>query len=191
LGRTDFQVKIRGYRIELGEIENALEEDPAVDRAIVLVKEMSPGDKRLIAYVGTNYEYSFRQAKARKKLRKRMPEYMIPSAFVQMEEMPLTPNGKVDRNSLPLPEEWGRDDNTAIVEPSTEMEKIIAEIWKELLNVDKVSVQDNFFDIGGHSLLSVKMLARLEDKVGFRPALRHILVQTLGQLAYLCEQKKG
>jgi amino acid adenylation domain-containing protein len=161
LGRADHQVKVRGYRIELGEIEAALEQQPGVKQAVVIVREDTPGDQRLTAYVVAtrdSVESSWSEA-----LRSKLPEYMIPSAFVRLEEFPLTPNRKVDRKLLPAPE-GGTVGSAPYEAPRTETEKDVAIIWQELLRTPRVGINDNFFDLGGHSLLVVQLQNRLRQQ---------------------------
>src|SRR5262249_35377679 len=133
LGRIDLQVKIRGYRIELGEIEAALGEHPAVREVVVLAREDDPGNKRLVAYLALNREACDLVAELRQILKQRLPEFMIPSAFVTLDRLPVTPNGKVDRRALPAPE-WTA---AAFVAPRTPIEGAVASIWAELLKVPK------------------------------------------------------
>ena len=189
LGRIDHQVKIRGFRIELGEIEMVLSLHPAISNVIVIDKEVS-GDKRLIGYVVPKGEETPNGGELKEFLRKTMPEYMVPSAFVSLRALPLTPNGKLDRKALPDPKDWGEGSGGAedYVSPRTAMEQSIAEVWQELLGVERVSAYDNFFDLGGHSLLSLKAITRIEEKTGHRIHPRDMILQTLAQLAAACGQ---
>ncbi|HLF25329.1 MAG TPA: amino acid adenylation domain-containing protein [Anaerolineae bacterium] len=189
IGRVDFQVKIRGFRIELGEIEAALSRHPGVRQAVVIVREDTPGDKRLAAYITTHQAPAPDTAEIRRYLRDSLPDYMIPSACVALETLPLTPNGKIDRKALPAPELGIRDEGYAA--PTTEMEKLVAGVWQDVLQLDQVGLYDNFFDLGGHSLASVQVVSRLEQLTGSRinPAL--IRLQTLGQLAASYEQQQA
>ncbi|RJL21434.1 non-ribosomal peptide synthetase/MFS transporter [Bailinhaonella thermotolerans] len=158
LGRTDGQIKLRGLRIELGEIESALRDQPGVRDAAVLVREDVPGDKRLVGYLAVTAEPDL--AELRATLRKRLPDHMVPSAFVTMERFPQTTNGKLDRKSLPAPE--GRRLLAAeIVAPRTEVEREIAAIWTEVLGIETLGVDDDFFDLGGHSLLATQVIAKM------------------------------
>ncbi|NQE34947.1 non-ribosomal peptide synthetase [Microcoleus asticus] len=156
LGRSDRQIKLRGFRIELGEVENVLSQHPAVKQAVVLLREDKVDNKRLVAYiVSDNISLELRSFLAEK-----LPDYMVPSVVVQLEALPLTPNGKVDYLALPVPEnrrDLKRDDAM----PKTEAERLIAEVWQEILQLEKVGINDNFFEIGGHSLLLVKVQAKL------------------------------
>ena len=158
LGRSDRQIKLRGFRIELGEIENVLNQHPAVKQAVVLLREDEVDNKRLVAYiVSDNMSLELRSFVTEK-----LPDYMVPSVFVQLEALPLTPNGKVDYRALPVPENR-RDLKQDYVVPKTEVERLIAEVWQEILQLEKVGINDNFFEIGGHSLLLVKVQAKLHD----------------------------
>jgi amino acid adenylation domain-containing protein/FkbH-like protein len=187
LGRNDQQVKIRGFRIELGEIEAQLRRRPDIREVAVVVREDVPGEKRLIAYVvptdpaGDNAE---RAELLRSGLKAELPDYMIPAAFVTLGTMPLSPNGKLDRQALPKPE---RDAYASrrYEAPEGELEEVLAGIWQELLKVDRVSRLDNFFELGGHSLLIVQLLERLR-RVGLSAQVRDVFAsQTLGELAGL------
>jgi hypothetical protein len=161
LGRVDHQIKLRGYRIELSEIEAALLRHPAIEDAVVLLREDGPAGKRLVAYV-TTHEASADEAVLRRYLREALPDYMVPSAIVALAAMPLTHNGKIDRDALPTPEpsrELGED----FVPPQTGLQRRVANVWQELLGVERVGLDDNFFDLGGHSLLVVQLHGRLKE----------------------------
>ena len=175
LGRNDFQVKIRGLRIELGEIEARLAALPQVREVVVVAREEGAGDRRLVAYwvsrEGLPEQDVPDVAQLRDHLKAELPEYMVPSAYVRLGAMPLTPNGKVDRKALPVP------DADALVAqayeaPQTPTEEMLAFIWQELLGVERVGRNDNFFDLGGHSLLAVQLLARIRRELGQEVALR-------------------
>lgn len=162
LGRLDHQVKVRGFRIELGEIESVLSQHPAVRETVVLVYEDIPDDKRLVAYVVLNQKSPISTSELRNFLKAKLPDFMVPAVFVLLDAIPLTPNGKVDRRALPTPEGERQTEETYIA-PRNELEKIIASIWQELLQVEKVGINDNFFDLGGHSLLIVQAHRRLHE----------------------------
>jgi amino acid adenylation domain-containing protein len=166
LGRFDQQVKIRGFRIELGEIEVVLGQHPAVREAVVLAREDMRGDKRLAAYVVPHQGYAPDISELRSFLEHKLPEYMVPPAFVLLDALPLTPSGKVDRNALPAPYRSSPKPEKAYVTPENELEQTIADIWRELLEVEKVSSYDNFFDLGGHSLLMTRVHGRLSQVLG-------------------------
>ncbi|MGW5669986.1 amino acid adenylation domain-containing protein [Micromonospora sp. NPDC003776] len=156
LGRIDHQVKLRGLRIELGEIESALREQPGVSEAAVIVREDSPGDKRLTAYLVGGAEHGTVKAA----LKETLPEYMVPAAFVTLDELPLTPNGKLDRRALPAPVVT-REASVALVEPRDDTERALAAIWSEVLGVATLGIDDDFFDLGGHSMLATQVVARI------------------------------
>src|SRR6267378_1323072 len=174
LGRNDFQIKIRGFRIELGEIEAKLTEHEGIREAVVVAREDSPGDKRLVGYYVASAEAKGEgvdTAGLRHHLSERLPAYMVPAAFVRLDKLPLTPNGKLDRKALPAPE----IDAFTVPEyeaPLGEVEKSLAKIWKGLLKVDRVGRHDNFFELGGHSLLAVQVLSRVRETLKVRLSLR-------------------
>ena len=168
LGRTDHQVKVRGYRIEPGEVEAALLAHPAVREALVMVREDEPGRRRLVAYVGAPAEPPS-SAELREFLRGRLPEYMVPGAFVVLDALPMTRHGKVDRRALPVP---AAAESGAYLEPRTETERTLATLWAEVLGVPRVGVEDDFFELGGHSLLALPLLHRVNDAFGVEVPLR-------------------
>ncbi|MEM6803779.1 MAG: amino acid adenylation domain-containing protein, partial [Bacteroidota bacterium] len=190
IGRKDHQVKIRGYRIELGEIENTLSALTEVNQCCVLAKADNLGDKRLIAYVVLEGESD--KDSLQKLLAKDLPEYMVPNLWVQLDEMPLTTSGKIDRNALP-----DLDDSALstkeYVAPRTKIEAQIAMIWQELLNVEKVGIYDNFFELGGHSVLAIRLVAIIRKELDIEIAIRDVFVHsTIDSLGvYLLEQDKG
>ena len=164
LGRIDNQVKLRGFRIELGEIEAVLAKHPSVQSAVVIVREDNPGDKRLVAYVvpsGSSISGDLLKDLARQHL----PQYMVPSAFVQLRALPLSPNGKINRRLLPAPD-WSSADGAELVPPRNELESTLVRIWQTVLDVSKIGVRDNFFDLGGHSLMAARVLAEVEKITG-------------------------
>ena len=186
LGRVDNQVKIRGFRIELGEIESVLAEFPGVRQAVVLAREDRPGDKQLVAYLLPQSCVSLSQEVLRTFLRKKLPGYMIPSAFVLMETLPVTPNGKLNRKVLPAPiyEEIGGA--TAYMAPRNATEQKLEEIWRKVFNVLRVSIRDNFFDVGGDSLLAVGLITEIATTFGKELSFNTLLrAPTIEQLA-LC-----
>ncbi|HEX2202459.1 MAG TPA: amino acid adenylation domain-containing protein [Longimicrobium sp.] len=163
LGRLDAQVKVRGHRIEPGEIESALLRHPSVRQAVVVARETAPGDVRLVAYLVAAGEPAA-TGELRAHLRAGLPEYMVPSAFVWLDAIPLTKSGKVDRRALPAPD---RDPSAdAYVAPRDETEAGLAEVWAEVLGVSRVGATDNFFDLGGHSLLAVRLMSRVRQRFG-------------------------
>ena len=164
LGRIDNQVKLRGFRIELGEIEAALLKDPSVQSAVVIVREDIPGDKRLVAYVVPSWT-SISGPGLKDLVRQRLPEYMVPSAFVEIRALPLSPNGKINRRELPAPD-WSTADVGDVVLPRNELESMLVGIWQAALGIPNVGIRDNFFDLGGHSLVAARVLAEVEKTIG-------------------------
>ena len=162
LGRADFQVKVRGFRIELGEIEAVLAQHPSVQQSCVIVREDIPGDKRLVGYIVAKRTQDFSSSELKKHLKQQLPEYMIPSAFINLPALPLTPNGKVDRTSLPAPEYLSRQNVTAIT-PRDEIERTLVKIWKRILKTNSIGIRDDFFELGGHSLLAVRLMAEINN----------------------------
>ncbi|MBZ4419892.1 non-ribosomal peptide synthase/polyketide synthase [Myxococcus sp. RHSTA-1-4] len=189
LGRTDFQVKLRGFRIELGEIEAALTLHPAVRQALVLSREDVPGIPRLVAYVVVAPGAAVEAEALRASLKQRLPEYMVPTAFVPMEAFPLTSNGKVDREALPAPDASALATAHVYEPPGTAMEETLAALWAEVLRVERVGRRDDFFALGGHSLLATQVVARLRAVLGVEVPLRTLFeAPTLGALALRVEQ---
>jgi acyl-coenzyme A synthetase/AMP-(fatty) acid ligase len=179
LGRNDFQVKIRGFRIELGEIEARLAEHPGVAEAVVVARDDGAGERRLVAYytaaaTGEEHQDESMDAIGNQQLRSHLsailPEYMVPMAYVRLDRMPLTPNGKLDRRALPAPkgDAYGVRSYEA---PVGETESVLATIWAELLKVERVGRWDNFFELGGHSLLAVRMVSRIQQVLGVEVAI--------------------
>lgn len=188
LGRADSQVKVRGFRIELGEIEVALTELEGVQAAVAVAREDTPGDQRLVAYIQPSAEGALSPATLRRELRQRLPSYMVPATFVPVQQFPLTPSGKIDRSALPAPEKQRASSEEQFVAPRTPTEQAVARLWCAALNVDRIGAYDNFYDLGGHSLKLVEVLAAIEQELGTRinPAIAQ--TQTLGQLAVICDE---
>jgi amino acid adenylation domain-containing protein len=161
LGRNDHQIKIRGHRIELGEIEAVINRHPAVSESIVDCHEDGRGEKRLTAYVVPREELSVDELRGY--LLEQVPDYMVPGAFLVLERLPLNANGKVDREALPSADALHGASRADYVEPRTEMERTISRVWQELLGLEKVGIHDNFFDLGGHSLLLIRMQSALQE----------------------------
>ena len=189
LGRLDHQVKIRGFRIELGEVEATLSQHPAVRETVVLAREDVPGDpsaefiltkewlrtgKRLVAYIVTNTKQSPPIDELRRFLKEKLPEYMVPSAFVMLDALPLTPNGKVDRRTLPAPDQARPELERAFVAPRTPVEGKLSGIWTEVLGLDQVGIHDNFFSMGGHSILAIQVMSRVRDAFQVEFPLRRL-----------------
>jgi len=165
VGRLDHQVKVRGFRIELGEIEATLAQHKAVDQVVVVVRggADSSDDKRLVAYMVAAPEQEPTVGDLRGFLMKSLPEYMVPTVFVFLDAFPLTPNGKVDRKALPSPEGVHPKLGSEYVAPQSEIERTITSIWQEVLKAEKVGIEDNFFDLGGHSMLLVRIQGKLSE----------------------------
>jgi amino acid adenylation domain-containing protein len=161
LGRLDHQVKLRGFRVELGEIEAVFTQHPAVREVVVVVREDTPGDKRLVAYVVSAQAQFPTISELRSFLQGKLPEYMVPALFVFLKALPLTPNGKVDRRALPRPDSTRPELETGYVTPQTPIEETVAGIWAEVLKVERVGIHDNFFALGGHSLLATQVISRI------------------------------
>ncbi|AMO93273.1 D-alanine--poly(phosphoribitol) ligase, subunit 1 [Collimonas fungivorans] len=181
--RRDYQVKIRGYRIELGEIEAALARHPHVGAVVVAAHRYHSGEKGLVAYVVAKEGARSTAAQLRAHLAQSLPEYMVPSAFVQLEALPLTPNGKIDRKCLPGPGDMQFDETDYAV-PRTSTEELLADIWAEMLNIDRVGIHDNFFTLGGHSLLATRMLVQMRHVLGVELPARSVFeTPTVAELA--------
>jgi len=179
LGRTDHQVKLRGFRIELGEIEARLREHEAVQTAVVVVREDRAGDPRLVAYAATDADAETLRAH----LAAQLPAYMVPAVIVVLDALPLNANGKIDRKALPAPEGHGSDE-ASYVAPSTREEVLLAELWQDLLGVERVGVTDNFFALGGHSLLAMRLVSRLRSRAAVELPIRRVFEQpTIAGLA--------
>ncbi|WP_223644877.1 non-ribosomal peptide synthetase [Corallococcus sp. EGB] len=186
VGRIDAQVKVRGFRIELGEVENALRSAPAVKDAVVIAREDSPGDKRLVAYVVGD---ALDVTALRSHLKQHLPEYMVPAAFVSLETLPLTANGKVDRKALPAPDASMLRASNAYEAPSTPLEEKLAALWSEVLRVPTVGRTDNFFELGGHSLLATQLVARVRAAFNVELPLRALFeAPTIAVLAGRLQQ---
>lgn len=188
LGRRDHQVKIRGFRIEPGEIEAALQQHPAMRAAIVVVREDTPGNKRLVAYMVPHQHQDIKANELRRFLRESLPEYMIPSAFVILESFPQTPSGKIDRQALPVPERGSTaEENYAA--PTTMIHYQLVHLWEELLDARPIGIKDNFFFLGGHSLLAARLVSRTEQIFGKKiPLATFFAGPTIDQLAKILEQ---
>ncbi len=163
IGRIDHQVKIRGFRIELGEIEAVISQHPAISASVVTVREDDTANKTLVAYITLHPDQTLTIAELRRFLEAKLPNYMLPTAFVILEALPLTPNGKIDRRALPTPDPTQLISESNIVAPSTPVEEMLAGIWAEVLGIKKVSIHDNFFELGGHSLLATRVISQLRQ----------------------------
>jgi amino acid adenylation domain-containing protein len=186
LGRMDHQVKVRGFRIELGEIEATLFQHPDVQQAVVIDREDKPGDKRLVAYLVLQPGTINTISEMRSFLRRTLPDYMIPAAFVIMDELPLSHNGKVDRRALPIPETTRPELKTAFVAPRNPTEKLLAQIWEGVLGIERVGIEDNFFDLGGASTQSLQIASQAsEAKLCLTPDML-FQYPTIAELAEAC-----
>jgi hypothetical protein len=172
LGRIDQQVKIRGFRIELGEIETLLAKHAAVREAVVQLDNGADGESRLVAYLVPQDGQVPQHRELHAFLKERLPEYMIPAAFVAIDRIPLTSNGKIDRQALPRAEFASADILGEFIEPRTPLEREVADSWKEVLGLERVGLHENFFEIGGHSLLATRVIILLRAKLGLTFSLR-------------------
>ncbi|MBX9258974.1 non-ribosomal peptide synthetase, partial [Desmonostoc muscorum CCALA 125] len=163
IGRIDNQIKIRGFRVELGEIEAVINQHPSVSASVAIVQEDKPGNQNLIAYITLHPNKTLTISELRRFLQNKLLDHMIPTAFMILEAFPLTSNGKVDRRALPMPDALRPELEVAYVVPQTEVEKTIASVWQKALNLEKIGIHDNFFEIGGHSLLLVKVHSQLQE----------------------------
>jgi acyl carrier protein len=187
-GRKDFQVKIRGFRIEIGEIEVALGQHPAVGEAVVIPTEDSHGDRQLVAYLVISQNPSPSTSEIRGFLKQKLPEYMIPSAFVFLNAVPRTPNGKVDRRALPAPDAVRPDLEEAFVAPRNQSEELVAGIWRDVLRLERIGVHDSFFELGGHSLLVIRIVSRIREVFEVELAVRSLFeTPTIAGLTELIE----
>jgi len=190
-GRIDKQVKVRGFRIEPQEIESLLGQHEAVANCVVIAREDVPGDQRLVAYIVPNGKASNGKVNFNGDLHgyltEKLPQYMVPSSFVTLAELPLMPSGKVDRRALPAPE-LSQANDRAFVAPRSQTEQELVEIWSELLRVETIGVQDNFFDLGGHSLLAAQLVSRILNTFAVELKLQDIFNEpTVEAIAALIE----
>jgi acyl carrier protein len=186
LGRVDFQVKVRGYRIEMGEIEAALARHPEVAECAVIARPDSTGNNRLLAYAVLRAESEASPRTLREHLQRSLPDYMVPSAVTVLARWPLTPNGKLDRQVLPDPE--GAATGADYVAPGTTTEELLADIWRDVLQIARIGVHDNFFELGGHSLLATQVISRVHDALEVELTLRQFFAApTIAGLAAVIE----
>ncbi|MEM1121306.1 MAG: amino acid adenylation domain-containing protein, partial [Bacteroidota bacterium] len=191
LNRGDKQVKIRGYRIELGDIETKIAQYLTVQENRVMVREDQPNDRRLAAYLVVDDPTTFSIDHLKDFLNNQLPSYMIPAAFVVMDQFPMTVSKKVDRSKLPVPNWANNSPQEQFIAPHSVTEKILATIWSNLLGIEKLSVHDDFFALGGHSLIAVSMMAKIEQQIGRKVPLAALLQHsTISELAYLLDQEK-
>ncbi len=190
LGRLDSQVKIRGFRIELGEIEAVLDQHLAVREVVVLARQDVPEEKRLVAYVVSNQEEMPTTSELRSFLVAKLPDYMVPSAFVFLDALPLTPNGKIDRRALPVPDtlraEYTQEEYVA---PESLLEEKLAQIWTDILDVERIGIYDDFFDLGGHSLLAAQVIYRINKELQMNLSVDNLFEEsTIAGLAIFIEE---
>jgi amino acid adenylation domain-containing protein len=191
LRRLDHQVKLRGHRIELGEIESVLGDHSQVKQSVVIVREDNPGEPELVAYVVGMVNETPDASELRRHLKERLPDYMVPTAFVVMEELPLTPNGKVDRRALPAPDRAAQSSAIAFVAPRSPEEAMMANIWAEVLHIEQVGVNHNFFELGGHSLLATQLVSRIGKSFNVELPLRTVFESpTVAELSAVVLQKQ-
>ncbi|WP_414587305.1 amino acid adenylation domain-containing protein [Scytonema sp. PCC 10023] len=186
IGRVDFQVKIRGFRIELGEIEAVLTQHPDVNSCVTIVREDAPGEKRLVAYVVPDTRTAVTMSELRSFLKQKLPDYMVPSAFVMLDALPLSPNGKLDRRALPKPDTTRHERETDLVAPRTESEEILAKIWREVLHLEQVGIHDNFFELGGDSILSIQIIFKAKQaglQLTAKQIFEHLTIAELAAVA--------
>jgi amino acid adenylation domain-containing protein len=192
LGRLDYQVKLRGFRIELGEIETVLARHPAVHQAVVVAREDVPGDKHLAAYVVARQGQTASVGDLQGLVMRQLPAYMVPSAFVLLDAFPLTPNGKVDRRALPVPQRARPVIRKAPVAPRTQLEKLVTGIWSQILGVEYIGIHDDFIALGGDSLMAMQVIARLRKVLQVQvPLARFFEAGTVAELARVIEQVKA
>lgn len=190
LGRLDDQVKLRGFRIELGEIKSLLCLHPTVKDAVVMVREDVAGDQRLVVYLVVQPDSSLSVDDLRSFLQEKLPDYMIPSAFVPLQTFPLTANGKVDRKALPAPDKINTDIEKSFVAPRNSLEEQIADIWSQVLRLEKVGIHNNFFTLGGHSLLVTQLISRMRDALGVELLIQDVFANpTVAELSVIVTQK--
>ncbi len=188
LGRKDLQVKIRGHRIEIAEVEIALFDIDGIKEAVVVAREDQHGEQRLLAYIVAEWKTPPSIGKLRSFLLEKIPDFMVPSVFALLDSIPRTPNGKVDRGALPTLDLSRNVSEKFVIPPRTPLEIQIAEIWKEALRVDQVGLDDNFFDLGGHSLLLMEVIAKLENLLGIHIHPVILISKTLEEIASACEE---
>ncbi len=191
LGRIDHQVKLRGFRIELGEIESILSQHPSIAQCVVFLSADRPGDKRLVAYYTQCDEQTPSVLELRESLGTKLPEYMVPAAYVKLDALPLTPSGKIDRRSLPLPDSKDVGVQDQYTPARNGIEEQLTQIWSEVLGIERIGIHDNFFALGGHSLLAVRLTSRIAEIFEVSLGVRRIFEQpTIAQLSEQIEAKR-
>jgi acyl carrier protein len=195
LGRIDHQVKVRGYRIELGEIETMLNQHPAIEEAVVDARAEEIGDKRLVAYFVLSPDFKDKapsSSELRNYLKENLPDYMVPGIFIPIEQIPRTPIGKIDRKSLPAPDQDRPDLEHEFVAPRNPVEEMIAELWAKTIGIEKVGIYDNFFDLGGHSLMATQIISRLRNTYNVEIPLRKLFeAPTVANLALVIAEAQA
>lgn len=190
LGRTDNQIKLRGYRIELGEIESVLSEYPGMKKVVVVTREYKGGDKRLAAYFVSENKETPKVSDLRKFLSERLPDYMIPSDYVGLKEIPLTPNGKINHRGLPVPESIQNSESDSYVQPVDPLQLQLVQIWEKVLGKKHIGIRDNFFELGGHSLLALRLFGYIEKLTGRKLALSTLFKSpTIEQLSEILKDE--
>jgi amino acid adenylation domain-containing protein len=190
-GRKDFRVKIRGYGVELAEVETALRSHPAVMEAAVIAPQSKSGEARLVAYFTSSLQAAPSVSELRSFIREKLPDYMIPSAFVKLESIPLTPNGKVDRKALPDPEKSRPELDATYMPPRSEIELKLAQIWEEVLGVRPVGILDDFFDLGGHSLAATRVVSQVIKKFQLELPLQSLFQSpTVAEMAAVIDERQ-
>jgi acyl carrier protein len=189
IGRNDGQVKIRGFRIELGEIEDALLNMEFITSTIVIAITKDSKEKSLVAYITAEKEVMVEEI--RKELADQFPHYMVPSSFIQLEKLPLNINGKVDRKALPIPNDINALSTTAYVAPTNEIEEELVAIWEEILERKGIGIQDNFYELGGHSLKVIKVISTIQEKYAIKiPVEKMLISPTIEAIALEIENVK-
>jgi acyl carrier protein len=188
LGRVDTQVKIRGFRVEPGEVESTLSRHPAVAGSAVVVGASTADETRLKAFVVIRPDSSVSTTDLMGWLKSELPDYMHPARLVALDALPLTANGKVDRQALSMLSDSAEQEGSS-EPPATTWEIIVADVWRELLSIEQVSLDDNFYDLGGHSLMAIQVVAALEKRMGVQISPRDLVFHTLRQFAALCASR--
>lgn len=193
LGRSDFQVQLRGMRVELGEVEHHLRRAPGVTNGVVVAKELADGEKSLVAYVVMDEGNGGQErgAAIRSYLAQQLPDYMVPTSYVELSALPLNYNMKIDRKALPEPPQASRVCAERLREPETPTEQRLAELWKRALGLDRVGLDDNFFDLGGHSMLALKLLVEIDEELGVTLTGLDVLRESLEVQASICDRRRG
>lgn len=189
LGRNDNQVKLHGVRVELGELEGILSAHSDVREVAVLLREDVPGDKRIVAYLSAADEHTLEMVEIRRYMQERVPAYLLPAAFIEMKTFPLTGNGKIDRIALPAPDGSRPQLREPYVAPQTIAEQAVTSIWQQVLQLDQVGARDNFFQLGGQSILAIQIIQRINQLFAINLPMRVIFTESsVAALAVLVEE---